>query len=159
MSLLNDHHGGKLTEEEIRKTASRFLANHGLAERGWVFRFDRAKRRAGCCNFNKKQISLAHSFCNVACDEEVKNTLLHEIAHALVGPGHRHNRVWRQKAQEIGCDAKVTHNLNFSEARYRVGCMQGCWEITRHRINRNWLKHRRCGKCGSDLGLYDSKAA
>ena len=61
----------------------------------------------------------------MACDEEVKNTLLHEIAHALVGPGHRHNRVWRQKAREIGCDAKVTHNLNFSEARYRVGCMQG----------------------------------
>ena len=56
----------------------------------------------------------------MACDEEVKNTLLHEIAHALVGPGHRHNRVWRQKAREIGCDAKVTHNLNFSEARYRV---------------------------------------
>ncbi len=95
----------------------------------------------------------------MACDEEVKNTLLHEIAHALVGPGHRHNRVWRQKAREIGCDAKVTHNLNFSEARYRVGCMQGCWEITRHLINRNCLKHMLCGKCGSDLGLYDSKAA
>ena len=148
-----------LTLEEIRKNAGRLLAYHGLAERGWVFRFDRAKKRAGCCHFHKKHISLSQSFCKVAPKQEVVNTLLHEIAHALVGPGHRHDQVWRKKAKEIGCDGKVTHNLNFSEARYWLGCLKGCWKITRHRLNREWLQSRRCGKCGAELGFHDSKAA
>jgi uncharacterized protein (DUF983 family) len=53
----------------------------------------------------------------------------------------------------------VTHNLNFSEARYWLGCLKGCWKITRHRLNREWLQSRRCGKCGAELGFHGSKAA
>ena len=36
-------------------------------------------------------------------DDEVLDTILHEIAHALVGPQHGHDAVWRAKAREIGC--------------------------------------------------------
>ena len=148
-----------LTIDEIRTKAGRLLAYHGLAERGWIFQFDRAKKRAGCCHFSKKRISLSQSFCKVAPEEEIVNTLLHEISHALVGPGHNHDYTWRKKAKEIGCDGKVTHKIHFSEARYLLGCIQGCWEISRHRLNRKWLKSRRCAKCGAALGFKDSLAA
>ena len=33
----------------------------------------------------------------------IENTVLHEIAHAIVGAEHHHDRVWRDCAQRIGC--------------------------------------------------------
>ena len=43
------------------------------------------------------------------------DTLLHEIAHAIVGPGHAHDAVWQTAARRIDCKAKrcstVTHSL------------------------------------------------
>ena len=37
--------------------------------------------------------------------KEIKNTVLHEIAHALT-PGHNHDHVWQAKAVSIGCDGE-----------------------------------------------------
>ena len=34
--------------------------------------------------------------------DEVRDTILHEIAHALVGPGHGHDAVWKAKCVEVG---------------------------------------------------------
>jgi len=58
-------------------------------------------------------------------DELVRDTLLHEIAHALVGTAHGHDEVWKAKCLEIGAInlrgvvksdtgfiAVVTNNLN-----------------------------------------------
>lgn len=33
----------------------------------------------------------------------MRQALLHEIAHALVRPGHGHDQVWKDKALQIGC--------------------------------------------------------
>jgi len=33
----------------------------------------------------------------------IENTVLHEIAHAIVGNEHYHDRVWKECAQRIGC--------------------------------------------------------
>ena len=146
-----------LSLQKIEKQAKQLLAEHELAQRGWTFRFDRAKNRAGCCHFKKKHISLSYFFCKVAPSEEVLNTLLHEIAHALVGPGHNHDWVWHMKSREIGCDGMVTHNLSFCEMRYRLGCSRGCWQVPRHRINRKWVRCNRCGNCGAELTVLDSR--
>lgn len=34
----------------------------------------------------------------------IENTILHEIAHAIVGASHHHDKVWKDCAQRIGCD-------------------------------------------------------
>lgn len=34
--------------------------------------------------------------------EEIENTILHEIAHAIVGVGHGHRLKWQEKAIELG---------------------------------------------------------
>ncbi len=143
----------------IETQALRLLEIHGLAERGWSFRFDRAKRRAGCCHYLKKRISLSRFFCSSASEWEITNTLLHEIAHALVGSEHNHDSVWLKKAREIGCDGKVTHGYTFSRPRYRLGCSRGCWQVSRHRINHRWLHKTRCGTCGADLEVSLNEAA
>jgi hypothetical protein len=36
----------------------------------------------------------------------VRDTVLHEVAHALAGPQHGHDRVWRSIAVRIGCSGE-----------------------------------------------------
>lgn len=53
-------------------------------------------------------------------EAEVKDTILHEIAHALVGCHQGHNWIWRQKAIEIGCNGERTTKLDVvNQIRYK----------------------------------------
>lgn len=81
--------------------ARRLVAEHGLE--GWRVEFDTAKRRAGVCRFADRVIGLSAPLTRVHGETEVRDTVLHEIAHALVGPAHAHDAVWRATARRIGC--------------------------------------------------------
>jgi predicted SprT family Zn-dependent metalloprotease len=72
---------------------------------GWRFKFDNAVQRNGSCNYAQKTISMSRQLTVRRSDAEVRNTMLHEIAHALT-PGHGHNAIWRAKARSIGCNAE-----------------------------------------------------
>lgn len=76
------------------------MRRHGLD--GWMLAFDNAKTRAGVCRHDRRQIGLSQPLTRLHSDDEVRDTLLHEIAHALVGPEHGHDGVWRAKARQIG---------------------------------------------------------
>ena len=111
--------------------AHRLLAKHGL--HNWHISFDHARRRAGVCNFSTRTISLSRHYAREATIEHITDTILHEIAHALVGPSHGHDAVWRRKAQEIGCSAMRCHNLTFAKAKWVMTCPNGCFAVERHR--------------------------
>jgi ribulose-5-phosphate 4-epimerase/fuculose-1-phosphate aldolase len=91
--------------------ATALMAEHGLC--GWRIKLDHARRRAGLCDFSAKVISLSRHYVRHAEPDHIRDTILHEIAHALVGPRHGHDAVWRRKAREIGCTATRCHNLSF----------------------------------------------
>ena len=139
----------------VRLLADRLLNEHELFEKGWSFSFDRAKRRAGSCKFSKKEITLAKAYAEQEDFKEIKNTILHEIAHALVGPKHGHNEIWRQKALEIGCDAERCHYVVFSKPKYKLTCINRCFEVARYRVNQNFLHSRICSKCKGKLLIFD----
>ena len=91
-----------MTQSEIESLAFRLLYNHGLYNWGWKFKFHRMKKVSGLCNYKKKIIS-GSKFILIGSDESlVRNTILHEIAHALVGYGNGHNEIWKKKFIEIG---------------------------------------------------------
>ena len=121
------------------------FALHGLTD--WRLVLDHARRRAGLCDYRNKTISLSRHYVKAADPTHIKDTLLHEIAHALVGPKHGHDAVWRQKAREIGCTATRCHNLEFSEAKWLMQCPKGCFSVARHR-RKNGLV---CAKCKSPV--------
>ncbi len=85
-------------------TARRLVREHGLD--GWTVRLDRAKTRAGVCRFARREIGLSSPLTRLHSTEEVLDTILHEIAHALVGPEHGHDAVWRARARQIGCSGE-----------------------------------------------------
>lgn len=97
----------------IAARAQEALREHGLAAEGWRFRWDQAKRRAGACHFRTKTISLSAPIFRLEANRsDVEDTILHEIAHALVGPGvPAHGRIWQLKALAIGAKPVRCHKL------------------------------------------------
>ncbi len=78
--------------------AEELVFEHGLE--GWSVTFDRAKTRAGACRPARREIGLSIPLTRLHTEAEVRDTILHEVAHALVGVAHHHDAVWRAKARE-----------------------------------------------------------
>ena len=109
----------------VARCAEQLMAAHGLA--GWSLQLDDASRRAGSCNAALKVIGLSRLYCLHATAEELRETVLHEIAHALVGTEHGHDRLWKAAARAIGCTGNRCHHLDFAPPRYLVSCFRCGW--------------------------------
>ncbi|WP_371683697.1 SprT-like domain-containing protein [Flaviflexus sp.] len=96
-----------------RTLATSLMAQHGV---DWDFKWDRAKKRAGQTNFTTRTVTLSGHLTKLCTEEQVRQTVLHEIAHVLVGPGHGHGPVWQKKAKEIGADPKRSTGPDFPKA-------------------------------------------
>jgi len=134
------------------------LKEHNLED--WIFVVDNAKGRGGLCRYKTKTISLAEGFILHANAEEIKDTILHEIAHALVGHENGHNYVWRNKAIEIGCTGERCHSVKFSTPNYILKCSKDCgFKANRQRVKVSSLQRNGsyCGRCGGGLILIDLK--
>lgn len=119
---------------EIATQAESLLSEHGLSN--WSFQFDDASRRAGCCDYDTNVISLASQFALAATPAEVRDIILHEIAHALVGPRHNHDSVWKATARSIGCTADRCHSVSFAPSKYIVSCPRCGWHERANRKER-----------------------
>ena len=84
--------------------ARRLMSMHGLD--GWEVVLDRARRRAGLTDHHRRRISLSRALMSLYSESEVRETILHEIAHARVGAAHGHDAVWRAEAQRIGASGQ-----------------------------------------------------
>lgn len=89
--------------DDARRLARELMTRHGL--HGWRFELDRAKRRAGICRHQQKTIGLSAPLTRLHPEAEVRDTILHEIAHALAGPRAGHGPAWVATALRIGCSA------------------------------------------------------
>lgn len=129
---------------EAKKLANELLAQHGLTALGWGFEYDNAKRRAGACKYRPKLITLSREITLLRTEQNVRNTILHEIAHALC-PKQGHNKVWRKKAIEIGCDGKRCYSDVVNEGKYIATCPNGHV----HHKHRKSGRPQSCGLCSS----------
>ncbi|MEU2201291.1 SprT-like domain-containing protein [Isoptericola sp. NPDC019482] len=89
-----------MEREHAARLARGLMAEHGLS--GWTFRFDGARRRAGLCRYDRREISLSGPLTALYDEGDVREVVLHEIAHALAGARHGHDAVWRATARSIG---------------------------------------------------------
>lgn len=77
------------------------LRKHGLYP-SWKTIFTKSGKWIARCYYDEKRIVFNIIHLNSRSEVEVRQTIYHEIAHALVGPGHGHNETWRNKAIELG---------------------------------------------------------
>ena len=82
------------------------LSEHGLTARGWTGSLDNAERRFGICRPAQKEISISRTLAALNPEEEVLDTILHEIAHALAAIETRencgHDERWKAICRRIG---------------------------------------------------------
>lgn len=119
------------------------MDSHGL--RDWQVVVTRAKTQAGVCRFHSKQIGLSGPLTERLDEDVVRDTILHEIAHALVGPKHGHGPVWKAKARELGCSAqrRLESEVPRTLARWEGICGHG-HVVHRHKQPMRVLSCARC---------------
>lgn len=101
-----------------------------LMDLGWDFRLDNSKRRFGMCSPRKKLISISYqlSVNNYWNPDIVRNTVLHEIAHAIHWELYKeasHNWLWNRIALAIGCDGNrcfSSEEVEMPQSKYSLVC-------------------------------------
>lgn len=142
---------------EIERNARALMVIHGVGH--LQFKFDGAKSRLGQTMFRVRgkgtsnelwtpvSISLSKHYAQLLPADEIRETMLHEIAHALT-PGHQHNHVWKAKAVEIGakperCGRPSAEPVKVVEAK----CHHCNTSVHKqHRLPLRLYVHRWCGK-------------
>jgi predicted SprT family Zn-dependent metalloprotease len=135
------------------------MIQHGLS--GWTFRFDHARRRFGSCRYGEKAITLSRPLTLLNDAGQVRDTILHEIAHALC-PGEGHGPNWKEQCRQIGAkpvrcytDQSVRSPAR-APARYRMGCDRcGWWVDRRRRASGRYI----CRHCRGPLVYQDKPQA
>jgi predicted SprT family Zn-dependent metalloprotease len=129
--------------------AEYLLEVHGLDD--WQVSYDNAKRRAGICRFAEQTLGLSAPLTAVHTEDDVRDTILHEIAHALVGPAHGHDATWLAMARRIGSSGErcVSPDSPTPPAAW-LGACPGGHTLERHRRPERVLT---CGLCSSDFDL------
>lgn len=115
----------------------------------YKFKFDNASTRFGSCDYKKKTIQLSRKLVKLNSYIEVKNTILHEIAHAITGPNHGHDLAWKSNCLRVGAKPErcfSASRVNMPKRKYLYTCTGcGChWQTFRNLRNLKYRRHKLC---------------
>lgn len=132
------------------------MKQHGIWESGWRFKFNNHLRSFGVCSYGDKTIQLSKRITELNDIDEVKDTILHEIAHAIAGFKAHHGHTWKMVCIHIGAKPERCYDsddIKTPELKYFAVC-GGCGEIyEKARIKLKEVK-RAC-KCQSHKNWDD----
>ncbi|MEM8487751.1 MAG: SprT-like domain-containing protein [Bacteroidota bacterium] len=145
--------------EQIEKFANEALVRYELAEAGWTFRWDRARRRFGSCDYGRQQITLSIHLAKINTLAQCMDTVLHEVAHALAGQAAGHGPAWKEACRRVGAQPErcyTTAQVKQPPSKYIRYC-PNCGHATP--IFRRSRKLYACGKCCKKYngGKFSSK--
>lgn len=147
------------TLEQHKSEGYRILADHGI--NGWTITLDNAKSRLGVCNYRYKRISLSRSFVAHASSAEIRDTVLHEVAHAIAGASAGHGYKWQRIARAIGCNAtRCGENpAGRPVGRYTAHCATHGVIGYRWRLTDKMIHGVVCGRCRGEITWTDHGTA
>jgi len=90
--------------QQVKDMAVQLLDDHGLLSRGWHFEWSNRVKAKGDCHYGYKRIRLSRHFAKSRPLDGSRDTVIHEIAHALVGQGHGHGSVWKTQMRALGAN-------------------------------------------------------
>jgi predicted SprT family Zn-dependent metalloprotease len=128
--------------------ANALLAEHGLTDvaRPWTIKLSNSHRNAGVCWHSQHVIELSAPLASIWTEDNSRDTILHEIAHALTNDGH--GAEWRAVCRKIGARPSRCWG-RYGEAavpeKYKGTCPKG-HVIYRARKTRS-MGRMSCGTC------------
>ena len=144
-----------MTIFEALRLANKMILEHSELK-NWIAVSNRRKRAFGLCSYRKKRISLSEYLVPAMTDKAIKDTIIHEIAHALT-KGHGHDKVWQSKCIELGGNglrcggtdkyfngSKGKNEILNAISKYSLTCPV-CGHVSY--INRKPKKDSSCGNC------------
>jgi predicted SprT family Zn-dependent metalloprotease len=115
--------------EDAEDLALTLMEDNGVGT--WSFHFDNAKRRCGACFYQRCTITLSRHFVTMNDEADVRDTVLHEIAHALAGAKAGHGPKWQMQAIRLGAKPGWrAQNVDMPEGSIEGVCAPDC--TTRH---------------------------
>lgn len=145
------------TVNDVERLANKLIDYHNVDVR---FEWSRAKNSLGACHYlhgEPYKLTLSKPWVPYLTYDDVRDTILHEIAHAKAGHAHGHNHIWKNWARKLGADPTRTADIPVDieerfardHAKYMYACTNDNCDITgyRNRISRNFTY--RCNKCKS----------
>jgi predicted SprT family Zn-dependent metalloprotease len=138
---------------DAENLAVSLMKQNGIWELGWRFNYDNCVRQFGSCEYGTKKISLSKKLVSLNDVDTVKDTILHEIAHAFcvyiygVKRGKGHGDYWKSIAKQIGCDGNrcfSSDSVTMPKSKYTLICDTCGAETPKYRkISSTYA----CGKC------------
>lgn len=135
------------------------MRHHGVGH--MAFGWNQQKRSHGLCRYNQLgvayKIELSRPVTEVNAEETVLNTILHEIAHALAGPGAHHGWKWKSIAVSIGAAPERCAESTVRPAgKYALVCSSCGKRVTMYRRPK---RRKACGQCCNKLnyGRFDER--
>jgi predicted SprT family Zn-dependent metalloprotease len=148
----------------MQRAAAKQLAEDFIGQypdlAGWTVRFNnRARRTLGLCIYSRKIIQLSCAFVELNAEAMVAETVRHEIAHARVGPGHGHGRVWKRMAILVGAQPiACARNTILPPGRWTAACPT-CERLFFMYLRPKPDHVRWCLHCGRTAGLLHFTAS
>lgn len=113
------------------------LKEHGLYDQGWRFAWMNRMRTLGLCKYGPKQLLLSVAYVDRHDEEHVRQTCLHEVAHALT-PGAKHGPEWVGIAYQLGViDPKPCTAADMPAGRWQASCPTCAKTYSMHRRPKN----------------------
>ena len=144
-----------------KQLALSLMKEHGFGD--LPFSFHRMKTALGTCYFSggmPTAIKLSEYWVPHLSEAEVRDTILHEIAHAMT-PRDHHGAAWRAAARRIGANPsrtadtvpmEVQRKVRKIHSNYRAECSRCDNVHFFNRMTKKWRNHNYvCGKCRSTL--------
>ena len=131
-----------------------FFKKKFLLDKYWWLKLNNSVKTCGMCDYETKTIFISKKYLlsEIVTLKQIINTLLHEIAHALVGYKQAHNNIWKNKALDIGCDGKIYNDLShFVNYKYKLCCIRGCYNEMRYKKSN--ISNKLCQQCKGNLSF------
>lgn len=97
-----------MKKQEISQLLKNYLEYYHLSDWKGLIE-NKSTRRFGLCNINKKIIKISGQLGSINPVHVVSRVIKHEVAHALAGLGHHHDRFWRNICIALGGDGKTKY--------------------------------------------------
>jgi len=127
-----------MKEVEVAQLTESLISKHDLDD--WSFRLGNTRRAIGRCIHRKKFIEISRHYIPLLSDDEVKDVILHEIAHAIAGYKAGHGPKWKEVAKMIGADPTRCANIppeRTPQGRYKLECVNHGLLGYNHRLRQN----------------------
>lgn len=120
-----------MSPTEIVAATEAMLTDHGLlVERRWRVKVSaRMTTTYGCCDYHKREIRISGPLAAINTAAQTLDTIAHEVAHAIAGPGSGHGPAWKAACALTGARPVACYSGDVVAVSQRwVGTCRACGE-------------------------------